>query len=51
MVLVARRLAAMDERTLSGYRLVMNTGDDGGQSVDHLHLHVVGGRRFGWPPG
>lgn len=34
-----------------GYRIVTNTGDDGGQSVHHLHLHVLGGRRMGWPPG
>ncbi len=34
-----------------GYRIVTNTGPDGGQSVFHLHLHLLGGRRFGWPPG
>lgn len=34
-----------------GYRLVANTGADGGQTVHHLHLHVLGGRRMGWPPG
>jgi histidine triad (HIT) family protein len=34
-----------------GYRIVTNTGRDGGQSVDHLHLHVLGGRAMGWPPG
>ena len=33
-----------------GYRVVTNTGPDAGQSVDHLHLHVVGGRHMGWPP-
>lgn len=43
---VARRLG-LD----SGYRLVVNCGPDGGQSVDHLHVHVLGGRRLGWPPG
>ncbi|MFM8952692.1 MAG: histidine triad nucleotide-binding protein [Planctomycetaceae bacterium] len=35
----------------SGYRLVVNCGPDGGQSVDHLHVHLLGGRRLGWPPG
>jgi histidine triad (HIT) family protein len=35
----------------SGYRVVTNTGDDAGQSVGHLHLHVLGGRRMAWPPG
>ena len=34
-----------------GYRLVTNSGPDGGQSVFHLHLHLLGGRRLGWPPG
>jgi histidine triad (HIT) family protein len=34
-----------------GYRIVTNTGADAGQSVDHLHLHVMGGRKFSWPPG
>jgi histidine triad (HIT) family protein len=35
----------------SGYRIVTNTGRDGGQSVDHLHLHLLGGRALTWPPG
>ncbi len=34
-----------------GYRVVVNTGPDGGQSVDHLHLHLLGGRALAWPPG
>jgi len=34
-----------------GYRIVTNTGRNGGQSVDHLHLHVLGGRKMTWPPG
>ena len=38
----------LDER---GYRIVTNTGPDAGQSVDHLHLHVLGGRKLSWPPG
>jgi len=34
-----------------GYRVVLNTGSDGGQTVDHLHLHLLGGRHMTWPPG
>ena len=34
-----------------GHRLVVNTRDDGGQTVHHLHVHVLGGRGLGWPPG
>ena len=35
----------------AGYRVVVNTGSNGGQTVDHLHFHVLGGRRMTWPPG
>jgi histidine triad (HIT) family protein len=35
----------------SGYRIVVNCGKDGGQSVDHLHIHLLGGRALDWPPG
>jgi histidine triad (HIT) family protein len=34
-----------------GYRIVVNTGEDGGQTVNHLHLHLLGGRHMNWPPG
>jgi histidine triad (HIT) family protein len=34
-----------------GYRIVINTGPEGGQTVNHLHLHVIGGRHMAWPPG
>lgn len=46
-VRVARDLGIAE----SGYRLVVNQGVDGGQSVEHLHVHVLGGRRMAWPPG
>ncbi len=35
----------------NGYRVVINNGDDGGQTVPHLHLHILGGRHMKWPPG
>jgi histidine triad (HIT) family protein len=47
---VAAALAAQ-EGLEAGYRVVTNVGPDAGQSVDHLHLHVLGGRRMSWPPG
>ncbi|MGE0440728.1 MAG: histidine triad nucleotide-binding protein [Gemmatimonadales bacterium] len=46
-VQVARDLGLAED----GYRLVVNNGRDGGQSVFHLHVHLLGGRRLGWPPG
>ena len=39
------------ELSVAGYRVVVNAGDDGGQTVDHLHLHLLGGRHMAWPPG
>lgn len=51
MVLIAQQVAAQEGRTQGGYRLVMNAGPDAGQSVDHIHLHVLGGRALRWPPG
>lgn len=50
MLLVAARLAK-DRNLLEGYRAVFNNGRGAGQSVFHLHLHLLGGRSFGWPPG
>jgi histidine triad (HIT) family protein len=50
LVLVATQLAAQLGLD-GGYRLVVNCGRDGGQSVDHLHVHLLGGRGLGWPPG
>ena len=48
--LVAARLAK-DLRLDDGYRLVVNCKEQAGQTVPHLHLHLLGGREFGWPPG
>lgn len=42
---------ARSEKLDGGYRVVINTGPDGGQTVDHLHLHLLGGRHMTWPPG
>ncbi len=47
---VAKHVAA-ELGLAGGYRVVINCGADGGQTVDHLHLHVMGGRGMGWPPG
>jgi histidine triad (HIT) family protein len=49
--IVANRLAVKYGIVDSGFRLVNNCGEDGGQSVDHLHYHLLGGRSLGWPPG
>lgn len=50
LLLTARRLA--EENGLgAGYRLVINTGEHGGQTVQHLHVHLLGGRALLWPPG
>jgi histidine triad (HIT) family protein len=50
LIEVASRLGA-ERGGSSGYRLVVNTGADGGQTVGHVHLHVLAGRRMTWPPG
>jgi histidine triad (HIT) family protein len=47
----AREIAKQLGLSEDGYRVVVNVGIDGGQSVEHLHLHVMGGRPFVWPPG
>lgn len=51
LLLAARRVAVEKGCAESGYRMVMNTGADAGQSVFHMHLHVLGGRPLAWPPG
>jgi histidine triad (HIT) family protein len=51
VVATANRVAQLKGVDDAGYRLVVNVGADGGQTVLHLHLHVLGGRRLTWPPG
>lgn len=51
LILTARQVAEQEGIAANGYRLVINRGRHGGQSVDHLHLHLLGGRPMGWPPG
>ena len=51
MFVAAKEVAAADGVDASGYRTVFNVGADSGQSVPHLHLHVLGGRQMAWPPG
>jgi len=51
LLMLAAKVARTEGISESGYRVVANTGRDGGQSVDHLHFHVLGGRKMTWPPG
>lgn len=51
LLLVVRDIARKEGLDEGGYRVVANNGVDGGQSVDHLHFHILGGRRLTWPPG
>ena|SRR3989338_5440382 len=51
LVLIAKRLAKEKGIEESGYRIVFNCNKDAGQAVFHLHLHLLGGRKFTWPPG
>lgn len=51
LLLKAAEVAAKLDLDQSGYRLVINNGPDGGESVPHLHCHILGGRRLAWPPG
>lgn len=51
MYLTAKKVAEKLGTAEGGYRTVMNCNEDAGQSVWHLHLHLLGGRRMGWPPG
>ena len=51
MLRVAKHVAASEGVAERGYRLVVNVGKEGGQTVDHLHMHVLGARQMTWPPG
>lgn len=51
LFVVAAQLARQEGLGERGYRLVTNIGQESGQSVRHLHVHLLGGRRMGWPPG
>jgi histidine triad (HIT) family protein len=51
LMLTAREVARSEGIAESGFRTVVNTGDEGGQTVGHLHVHVLGGRSMTWPPG
>ncbi len=51
LFLAAKKIAAQEGFAANGYRLVMNTNADAGQTVFHIHLHLLAGRSFTWPPG
>ena len=51
LAVVAAEIARKEGIAESGYRTVINTNRDGGQTVSHLHLHLLGGRHMSWPPG
>ena len=51
MLMLARDIARDEKVADDGYRIVFNTNRNGGQTVFHLHLHLLGGRRLTWPPG
>ena len=51
LITAANTIAKEKKIAPSGYRVVINCGKDAGQAVPHLHLHLLGGRAFGWPPG
>ena len=49
--MVVAKNVAKQQGLANGYRVVINNGQDGSQSVFHLHLHIMGGRQMSWPPG
>jgi histidine triad (HIT) family protein len=48
---IAEQAGLAPTKNAGGYRIVINTGQNGGQTVEHLHLHLLGSRHMGWPPG
>jgi len=51
LIFIAQTIARQEGLHESGFRLVINNGPDGGESVPHLHVHLLGGRPMAWPPG
>ena len=51
MAFLAQDVALEEKITQDGYRWVINTGNNGGQTVEHIHIHLMGGRNMTWPPG
>ena len=51
LFLIAKELAQVENINNSGFRMVFNCNEDGGQTVFHIHLHLLGGRKLSWPPG
>ena len=51
ILLSAKEIAKIENIESSGYRIIFNTNSDGGQTVYHIHMHVMGGRQLHWPPG
>jgi len=51
LIYIAKEIAKEKNIDENGYRLIFNCNEDGGQSVYHIHLHLIGGRKFNWPPG
>ena len=51
LIIIAKKIASDKKIDKDGYRLVMNCNDFGGQTVFHIHLHLLGGRQLSWPPG
>ena len=51
LLLTAKKIAKDEGIDKSGFRTIFNTNSDGGQTVFHIHMHILGGRRMAWPPG